>query len=263
MREKVDDIQKQINVPMLVMIITEKGHNRKPDVGSWEILEEHFNNKIPILKNKSFYCGDAAGRNPPEVIAKDFSNSDREYAENIGLTFFTPESMFRKETEIDVSTPTSTIKRNKPGESQGNDVVSKNNVGDKENLLGTALVTSQGTRCDTKSNIKKIMFEELQKLSSEEDVHAYITGIAEHDPSRLFDKRDAINAADWANKLCKHGKYCKEKDFPKLFQLSYEWIYDTGASRHFTGRKRAEKFKDHLETIRQHQALLKWIRKSV
>ena len=49
LQEKVNDIQKQINIPMLVMIITEKGHNRKPDVGSWEILEEHFNNKIPIL----------------------------------------------------------------------------------------------------------------------------------------------------------------------------------------------------------------------
>ena len=94
------------------------------------------------------------------------------------------------------------------------------------------------------------MFEELRKVSSKEDTHAYITGIAEHDPSRLFDKRDAINAANWANEMCKHGKHCKEKDFPKLFQLSYQWIYDTGASRHFTGKKRAGKFKDHLQTIR-------------
>ena len=86
-QEKID-IQRQIDVPMLVMIITKKGHNRKPDVGSWEILEEHFNDDIPIMKNKSFYCGGAAGRSPPEVINKDFSNSDREYAENVGLTFF-------------------------------------------------------------------------------------------------------------------------------------------------------------------------------
>ena len=30
--------------------------------------------------------------------------------------------------------------------------------------------------------------------------------------------------------------------FPELFQLSYQWIYDSGASRHFCQRKRAEQF---------------------
>ena len=86
-QEQIDDIQRQVDVPMLVMIITKKGHNRKPDVGSWGILEEYFNNNIPIIKKKSFYCGGAAGRSPPEVISKDLCNSDREYAENVGLTF--------------------------------------------------------------------------------------------------------------------------------------------------------------------------------
>ena len=140
LQEKVNDIQKRINIPMLVMIITDKGHNRKPDVGSWEVLEEHFNNKIPILKNKSFYCGGAAGRRSPEVIANDFSNSDREYAENVGLTFFTPEAMFRKGTKIDTPIPMNLSKRNEAGELQGTDVALQNNVGNKkthvENGLG-------------------------------------------------------------------------------------------------------------------------------
>ena len=245
---------------MLVMIITKKGHNRKPDVGSWEILEEHFNNKIPIMKSKSFYCGDAAGRSPPEVINKDFSNSDREYAENVGLTFLTPESMFGPEKEIDATKPTRTTKQNIPGTSQGNDAALINEAKSKENLPETILATSQGTRCDVKDNIKKLMFDELQKISSQEDVHAYITGIAEHDPSRLFDTTDAVNAADWADKLGKHGKNCKAKDFPKLCQLSYQWISDTGASRHFTGKKRADNSKNTWRTSehqrsQQHQAL--------
>ena len=66
------------------------------------------------------------------------------------------------------------------------------------------------------------MFAELGKVSNKEDMHAYITGIAEHDHSRLFNERDAINAANWTKEMCTRGKYCKEKDFPKLSQLSYQ-----------------------------------------
>ena len=36
----------------------------------------------------SFYCGDAAGR------PKDFSDSDRGFAQAAGLRFFTPEELF-------------------------------------------------------------------------------------------------------------------------------------------------------------------------
>ena len=140
---------------MLVMIITEKGHNRKPDVGSWEILEEHFNNKIPILKNKSFYCGGAAGRRSPEVIANDFSNSDREYAENIGLTFFTPEAMFRKDPKIIAPIPTSPNKRSATGELQEMNIALQNNLLNKENMLEMVAVTSKGIRYDINSDVRK------------------------------------------------------------------------------------------------------------
>ena len=46
---KIDDIQKNIGVPMLVMIITEPGYNRKPNFGSWETMIDHFNNGKPVL----------------------------------------------------------------------------------------------------------------------------------------------------------------------------------------------------------------------
>ena len=144
--------------------------------------------QTPILKNKSFYCGGAAGRRSPEVIANDFSNSDREYAENIGLTFFTPEAMFRKGTKIDTPIPTSLSKRNEAGELQGTDIALRNNLVNKENMLEMASVRLEGIRHDINSNVKRLMFEGLGKVSSKEDTHAYIIGIAEHDPSRLFDK---------------------------------------------------------------------------
>jgi bifunctional polynucleotide phosphatase/kinase len=41
-------------------------------------------------KSSSFFVGDAAGRKYPGGKA-DFSSTDRKWAENIGLRFFTPE----------------------------------------------------------------------------------------------------------------------------------------------------------------------------
>ena len=39
---------------------------------------------------------------------------------------------------------------------------------------------------------------------------------------------------------------CKSKqDLPELFQLSYQWLYDTGASNHFCGKLAAESFKKY------------------
>lgn len=44
-------------------------------------------------KEKSFFVGDAAGRQYPGGKG-DFSSTDRKWAENIGLKFFTPEVSF-------------------------------------------------------------------------------------------------------------------------------------------------------------------------
>jgi len=53
---------------------------RKPLTGMWDLLNEY---NIP--KNKSFYVGDAAGRK------NDHSDSDLNFAHNIGIKFIIPE----------------------------------------------------------------------------------------------------------------------------------------------------------------------------
>ena len=63
---------------------------RKPRTGVWEYLSKHCNDNISIDLDKSFYCGDAAGRKKPNG-KKDFSCSDRLFAINVGVKFFTPE----------------------------------------------------------------------------------------------------------------------------------------------------------------------------
>jgi len=73
---------------------------RKPAPGLWEQITHDFTQKMVVVdKEKSFYCGDAAGR--PEgtkqwakTTKKDFADTDRRFAMNAGVQFFTPEEYF-------------------------------------------------------------------------------------------------------------------------------------------------------------------------
>ncbi|VFQ83308.1 unnamed protein product [Cuscuta campestris] len=61
---------------------------RKPNIGMWSLLKNHFNSGLPIDMDKSFYVGDAAGRE------KDHSDADIKFAQAIGLKFYVPEEFF-------------------------------------------------------------------------------------------------------------------------------------------------------------------------
>ncbi len=58
------------------------------------------NGDIAIDMKNSFYCGDAAGRKRVNG-KKDFACSDRLFAINLNITFYTPEECFlnKKSTE--------------------------------------------------------------------------------------------------------------------------------------------------------------------
>jgi bifunctional polynucleotide phosphatase/kinase len=62
-----------------------------------------------IVSNKSFFCGDAAGRLKPDYYKKlhyknpktgDHSDTDRKFALNIGIKFLTPEMLFKGTKEV-------------------------------------------------------------------------------------------------------------------------------------------------------------------
>lgn len=97
-RDKVEHILKRLAVRAQVYVAVGHGFYRKPAPGIWQHLIAHGNGGIPINLEESFYVGDAAGRpvNWEPKRKKDFSCSDRLFALNIGIKFFTPEEYFLK-----------------------------------------------------------------------------------------------------------------------------------------------------------------------
>uniref|UniRef100_G3MKQ2 PNK FHA domain-containing protein n=1 Tax=Amblyomma maculatum TaxID=34609 RepID=G3MKQ2_AMBMU len=97
-KAKVEHILKKLAVPAQVYVSVGHGFYRKPAPGIWHHLEAVANGGIPITLEESFYVGDAAGRpaNWEPKRKKDFSCSDRLFALNIGITFYSPEEFFLK-----------------------------------------------------------------------------------------------------------------------------------------------------------------------
>lgn len=75
----------QMGIPLILMMATGEDKYRKPNVGMWKFLEKMLG---PSNIVKAFYCGDAAGR------PGDFATSDREFANSLGIPFYTPEQIF-------------------------------------------------------------------------------------------------------------------------------------------------------------------------
>jgi len=71
-------------IPMAFFCSYGDNLNRKPEPGMWS----YFSGDQSVDLKNSFYVGDAAGRK------KDFSCSDRKFAYNIGINFYTPEEYF-------------------------------------------------------------------------------------------------------------------------------------------------------------------------
>ncbi|XP_064641218.1 bifunctional polynucleotide phosphatase/kinase-like [Lineus longissimus] len=97
-KKKVEKVIAKVDIPVQVIIAKYADIYRKPAPGMWNYLVERANDGIPIDMEKSLFVGDAAGRpvNWTPKKKKDFSCSDRLFALNLGLTFYTPEEYFLK-----------------------------------------------------------------------------------------------------------------------------------------------------------------------
>ncbi|KAM4652463.1 bifunctional polynucleotide phosphatase/kinase isoform 1-T3 [Discoglossus pictus] len=96
-KAKTEAILERLGIPVQVFVATGMGIYRKPVTGMWDYLCDKANDGIRVQKEDCVYVGDAAGRPSnwaPDRKKKDFSCSDRLFALNLGLKFFTPEEFF-------------------------------------------------------------------------------------------------------------------------------------------------------------------------
>ncbi|KAL5249654.1 hypothetical protein ACHWQZ_G018498 [Mnemiopsis leidyi] len=102
-QEKIDKVVSKLGVPVQVLASPRATATRKPAPGMWIAFEELYNDNVPVDYSNSFYVGDAAGRTAGWDLnhkkRKDFSSSDREFAHNVGLAFYTPENFFLGQAE--------------------------------------------------------------------------------------------------------------------------------------------------------------------
>lgn len=99
LKGKFIQLFKSLKIPFQALCATSKDQNRKPCTGMWKYFAEKCNDGTEPDKKSSLYCGDAAGRPKGKGRKKDFSDSDRKFAINVGIDFYTPEMYFLNKKE--------------------------------------------------------------------------------------------------------------------------------------------------------------------
>jgi bifunctional polynucleotide phosphatase/kinase len=88
---------------MILYAALAEDEKRKPCIGMWEeFVADHAKSRTVDL-TASFFVGDAAGRHDGWKLGRraDHASTDRKFAINVGLRFFTPEQFFLGEAEVE------------------------------------------------------------------------------------------------------------------------------------------------------------------
>jgi bifunctional polynucleotide phosphatase/kinase len=86
-KNKIENVVKQLEVPVAIYVALDHDHHRKPYPTFWNMITD----KKKVKYGESFYCGDACGRK------NDFNDTDLKFASNCGIKFVLPENLFNKQ----------------------------------------------------------------------------------------------------------------------------------------------------------------------
>ena len=89
--KKIELVLKDLNIPIIIFAALKDDKYRKPNTGCIKILNIKLN-------NKSFYCGDALGRNDNNFY--DHSDTDLKLALNLNIKIYSPEYIFLNKINI-------------------------------------------------------------------------------------------------------------------------------------------------------------------
>lgn len=93
---RIYNVMDALEVPMVCFAATNRDGYRKPMTGMWNKLCDEVESVGSTLSlTNSIFVGDAAGRIKSKTLKKDFSCSDRLFAQNIGINFTYPELEFQ------------------------------------------------------------------------------------------------------------------------------------------------------------------------
>ena len=155
--DQIKLVMRSLNIPMFIVVARTKSEY-KPN----PVLFDTLFKDITIDKSKSFFIGDALGRKT------DFSDSDKVFAENIGIQYFPPEKIFLSNNFVkyDVSqinlpdTPNIVIMMGYPG--SGKTTVANEICNNKQ------YVHIKGE--DYKSNTPKMLKASLEHIENEKSI---------------------------------------------------------------------------------------------
>ena len=94
--EKIASMEDHLGIPLQACIASNWDEHRKPNTGMWKHFVTKMNQGVVVDCKLSLYVGDEAGRPSgwKVGVTKDFSDSDRVFADVIGLPFETPDLFF-------------------------------------------------------------------------------------------------------------------------------------------------------------------------
>eukprot|EP01025_Chloroclados_australasicus_P037343 TRINITY_DN3811_c0_g1_i3.p1 TRINITY_DN3811_c0_g1~~TRINITY_DN3811_c0_g1_i3.p1 ORF type:complete len:413 (-),score=58.37 TRINITY_DN3811_c0_g1_i3:813-2015(-) len=104
---RIDNVIAELGLDIQVLMSPGDDEYRKPNPGMFEFVVSNLNEGKEVNKKDSFYVGDMAGR-PMDI---EHSDSDKKFAQNIGITFKVPEDIFGAR-EGKQAAPTSTSGEN-------------------------------------------------------------------------------------------------------------------------------------------------------